>query len=49
MYIAFVTLASLLALLCVGAVALHCHNSLAIDREMNQSHSMTIDFEMSQH
>jgi hypothetical protein len=36
MYIAFVILASTLALLCVGAVVLHCHNSLAINQEMSQ-------------
>ena len=49
MYIAFVILASFLAQLTVSAMALHCYNSLAIDREMNQRHSMTIDLEMSQH
>ncbi len=36
MYIAFVILASTLALLSVGAVVLHCHNSLAIHHEMSQ-------------
>ena len=49
MYIAFVILASVLAQLCVGAAALHSHNSLAIDREMNQRYNMKIDLEMSQH
>ncbi len=31
---AFILLASILALLTAGAVALHCHNSLEIDKEM---------------
>ncbi len=34
MNIAFILLASVLALLTAGAVVLHCHNSMEIDKEM---------------
>jgi hypothetical protein len=33
---AFILLASILALLTVGATALHVHNSMEIDKEMAQ-------------
>jgi|GWRWMinimDraft_5_1066013.scaffolds.fasta_scaffold43887_1 hypothetical protein len=49
MYIAFVILASFLVQLTVGALALHCHNSLAIDQEMNQRYSLAIEREINQH
>jgi hypothetical protein len=49
MYTAFVILASFLAQLTVGAMALHCHNSLAIEREMNQRYSLAIEREINQH
>ncbi len=36
MNLAFALLSTVLALLTLGAVGLHCHNSLAIDKELAQ-------------